>query len=122
MSLKMRLRATVLLFVGVSAVGIEPAWATYQCDGLLQSVALNPNGLLTVNSADGGLNAAYVCQIGSTYNGVSSDACKAIYAMLMQAWAMGKVVSWNYSDSYTCSTRPSWTMLTGWYYGPFVTN
>ena len=108
--------------IGVLAcLFVSPAFA-YDCQGGVGEVALNPDGVLTVWSSGGGLNWAYVCNVNVASNGVAPDTCKSIYAMLLSAQIAGKQVRWSYSDSLSCSTRPSWTWHTGWYYGPVIIN
>lgn len=98
----------------------SPAFAYYTCGGMIDLVALNPSGIVTVTSSAAGVNAAYICSIGSTYDGVSPEVCKAIFAQLVAAQATGSTVVWYYNDALTCTTHPSWVPLTGWYYGPQV--
>jgi hypothetical protein len=97
-----------------------PAWATYVCQGTIDSVALNASGVLTVTSTGAGFNSGYICQIGATRNGVGPEQCKAIYTLLLVARSTGQQVQWYYNDALTCSTHPSWADLTGWYYGPLL--
>jgi hypothetical protein len=85
-------------------------------------VALNPSGALTVTSIASGLNTFYVCQIGSTINGVGPEVCKAIYAQMLAAKTSGQTVQWYFSDALSCTTHPTWDWLTGWYYGPSLAN
>lgn len=114
----MRVRAALM---AACLIG-SPVFA-YQCQGTIVEVSLNPSGVLTVHSPAGGLNWAYVCQMGVTYNnGVGNEACKAIYASLLAAQMSGKQVMWHYNDALSCSTRPSWAVHSGWYYGPTVLN
>ena len=98
----------------------SPSYGNYSCAGTIDSLALNPSGLVTLSSYSAGVTSAYICSIGSTYNGVTADVCKAIFAQLVAAQATGSTVSWYYSDTLTCTTHPAWEMLTGWYYGPQV--
>lgn len=104
----------------VSAV--SPALANYSCSGVIEQLALNPSGVVTVFSSGAGLSAAYVCQIGVTINGVGPEACKAIYSMLDTAVVTQQQVSWYFTDALTCAApgHPAWTWLTGWYYGPVL--
>ena len=93
------------------------AWA-YGCEGTIDSVNLNPNGLVTVVSTPSGLGTFYVCQIGTTANGVGPDTCKAILSFLIAAKASGATVGWQFNDGAACTGRQQWSWLTGWYYGP----
>lgn len=92
------------------------AQSTYSCSGTVTSVALAPSGLLTVSI--GALTNVYLCEIGNSYNGVSADVCSAIYAHLLSARTTGSQELFNFNDTLTCTTHPTWAALTGWYYGP----
>lgn len=102
----------VFLALAIPAV----ASANYSCSGTVDSLALNPSGVLTVSI--GSLQNVYLCQIGTTRNGVPSDVCKAIFAHLLSAKTTGKLVQLQFNDGLTCSTHASWSDLAGWYYGP----
>ena len=107
--------AIVLLFCST------PAWANYACLGTIDAVALNPGGIVTVTSNSSGPGVFYVCNIGSTANGVAPEQCKAIYASLLAARMSAQNVAWTFNDALTCTTHPTWSWLTGWYYGPELT-
>jgi hypothetical protein len=94
------------------------AYANYFCAGPVLSVALSTGGIVTVNAPGAGLNSAYLCQIGTTANGIGPEVCNAIYGTLLSAHATSANVTFAYSDALTCTTHPAWTWLTGWYYGP----
>jgi hypothetical protein len=49
----------------------------------------------------------------------SADQCKAILSAVLAPNA-GQSVQWDFNDSLTCFTHPSWSWLTGWYSGPNV--
>lgn len=105
----------------VMAFGMIPyAFANYFCIGPLDDVNVSPSGVVVVTSRASGLLAVYLCQIGNTTNGVGPDQCKAILSALLAANATGQSVEWAFDDSLTCSTHPSWSWLTGWYFGPDV--
>ena len=93
------------------------AQATYQCTGTVTDLAISP-GTGTVAATVGTLSWVYLCQIGATYNGVSSDVCKAIYSHLLSAKSTGKQEMFWFNDTLTCTTHPAWANLTGWYFGP----
>jgi hypothetical protein len=100
------------------AFSASVAHANYFCTGVVAALDISPSGLVVVDSPDAGLRSFYVCQIGATNNGVVSDVCKTIVAVLLTSKTTGQPVDWGFSDSLTCSTHPSWAYLTGWYYGP----
>jgi len=113
----MRCRILAALFSIATAIGASTAWA-YSCQGTLDSINLNPGGVITVGSVQSGLGTFYVCQIGATTNGVGPDVCNSILASLIAAKESGEQVQWQFNDSLTCTTHPQWAWLTGWYYGP----
>jgi len=90
--------------------------ATYACTGTVATLALNPLGLVVTNV--GSLSYVYLCNVTTTYNGVTAEACKAIYAHLLAAKLSAQTVAFFFDDSLTCTTHPVWANLTGWYYGP----
>lgn len=90
--------------------------ANYVCSGTVGNVALNQQGVLTITV--GSLQNVYLCQIGATRNGISSEICKAMFAQLLSAKATGALVQFTFNDALNC-TR-SWTELTGWYFGPDI--
>lgn len=92
------------------------AQSIYSCSGTVTSLGLAPSGLLTVTV--GTLANVYLCEIGNTYNGVGADVCSAIYAHLLSARTTGSLELFNFNDTLTCTTHPSWAPLTGWYFGP----
>ena len=112
-----KLLTTVLR--AASIMGASAASA-YGCTGTLDSVSLNPSGVITVSSTASQLRVFYVCQIGATENGVDPNTCKAILASLIAAKEAGEQVQWQFNDSLSCQTHPRWTWLTGWYYGPVL--
>jgi len=93
-------------------------WANYSCTGPVDWVALNQAGIVTVSSTASGLGVFYVCQIGATTNNIGPAVCNAMFAQLTAARATGNPVQWSFDDSLTCTTHPTWTWLSGWYYGP----
>jgi hypothetical protein len=111
-----RLAAIALI---LSSVAAAPCWASYSCSGTISSVSLSPTGLVVVSSS-AGFSSVEVCTVGSSSNGVTSDVCKAIVALLISAKINSSTVVWTFTDSLTCSTHPAWNWLTGWSNGPMV--
>ena len=93
------------------------AQATYTCSGPVTGVAINPGGFVVPGSM-GGFNWVYVCQLGTNYNGVTPEACKAIYATLLIAQMSGKHVMLWFDDGGNCASHSAWAPLQGWYFGP----
>lgn len=108
----------------------QGAWANYFCSGTITDVSLTPSGSVFFNSDSNlGLQWQAVCTLGTTQNGVSPDACKAIYATLLTAKTSGKTVEFGFSDALSCTGHPAWTLLAtgsynsgGWYWGPVLSN
>jgi len=115
------MKRLILSFVAMSSLAVSSvAFATYTCTGPATTVRLNPGGTLAFSSA-GTLTSVYICKIGETYNGVGSEQCKAILALLLSAQAQQKNVIWSFSDGLTCTTHPMSSNLTGWFSGPDLT-
>jgi hypothetical protein len=90
--------------------------ASYSCLGTVSTLGLNPSGLVVASV--GSLSFAYLCNVTATYNGVTAEVCKAIYAQLLAAKLNAQTVAFFFSDGLTCATHPAWADLTGWFYGP----
>jgi ribose/xylose/arabinose/galactoside ABC-type transport system permease subunit len=118
MDRKMRLRCILVLRLTVALFVSQSALANYTCTGSVDQVNVSPNGVVVLVSASMGLTSVYLCQIGTTTNGVDTDPCKSILAVLLTAHAIGGQIDLSFSDSLTCTTHPAWAWLTGWYYGP----
>lgn len=96
------------------------AFASYTCTGPVQGVEIAPDGQVNAQTLAGTINWTYLCSVETTENNVAPDACKAIYATLLAAQLSGQPVTLWFNDSLTCTTHPTWTWLTGWYFGPAV--
>jgi hypothetical protein len=118
MNRKMRLRSFIVLQLIAALLASEFAFATYSCTGSVDQVSVSPTGVVTLTSSTIGLTDVYLCQIGTTTNGVDTEPCKSIFALLLSAHATGAQIDLSFSDSLTCSTHPAWAWLTGWYFGP----
>jgi hypothetical protein len=121
----MALRKTLKYVLSLLAcMFVTPAWATYSCIGTIQRVGLSPGTAIVVLSTTSGLSDIYLCSIEtatSSANGtVTPEQCKTFLAMLLSAQASGAAVNLMFNDGLTCSTHPSWSWLTGWYYGPVI--
>jgi len=114
-------RDLVLKFIAIiCAISVTTiAHANYFCEGKVHHVAVGPGGQVTVH-ADPGFHWDYLCSVTTATNGVSVDACKAIFSALLTAQATDKTVQWAFNDSLSCTTHPDWQYLTGWYWGPVV--
>ena len=97
---------------------IQPRFAqAYTCSGPVTGLTTSPVGLVVAESM-GGVSWAYVCQLGTNYNGVTPEACKAIHATLLTAQLTGKQVTLWFTDGGNCASHQAWTPLQGWYFGP----
>jgi hypothetical protein len=100
------------------------ASADYHCDGAVKYLTLSPeDGTVTVSI--GTLDSVYLCRIGSTFNGVTAEICKAVHAQLLAATIAGRDVRINRRDSGSCTAATpccttSWGILTNWYGGPLI--
>jgi hypothetical protein len=120
MNRQIQLRCVVVLYLMAALLASESAFANYSCTGSVDQVNVSPTGVVVLVSATMGLTSVYLCQIGTTTNGVDSDPCKSILAVLLTAHTTGAQIDLSFSDSLTCSTHPAWAWLTGWYFGPNI--
>lgn len=96
------------------------AGSTYICEGKVSGVSINPrNGGLLVQKI-GPLSWVYLCSVEKKYNGVTPEACKHIYSLLLTAQVSGKQATLWFNDGLDCSkqSHKPWRTLTGWYFGP----
>ncbi len=112
--------------IAVAALTMPSAWASYFCNGVIDSVGVNPDGTVQIDSSSAGLRYAKVCTLsGPMDNGIysiSADVCKGILATVLRAQATGATVQWGFMDNITCSQHVAWQPLTGLYYGPIILN
>ena len=89
------------------------------CQGTINYVGVGPDGTVSM-LAVGSIapDAVYVCRIGTTSNGVTSDACKGVLSTLLTAKASGHSVRWAFNDEVPCGQRATWQYLQNWYWGP----
>jgi hypothetical protein len=117
------IRHSICALAAVFAVS-TPAWANYSCQGTVDSLTVSPGTGVLILSTSSGLGAVYLCQLEGTYNSangtVTPEQCKAFLAVLLSAQASRQQVQFSFNDALTCTTHPTWTWLTGWYYGPAV--
>lgn len=96
----------------------------YTCTGTIDWVMVEPDGVVSASSASSGLGAFDVCNVTTVDDGVSTDTCKSILAVLTAAHVAGSQVTWGFNDSLTCNRSPNWYWLnispSVWYYGPQV--
>lgn len=92
------------------------ASADYYCTGTVANLAIAPTGAVTTTIGE--IKNVTLCAIGSTFNNVNSEACKAVHAQLLAATLANRQVRIYFNDNLTCQTHPSWKVLTGWYFGP----
>jgi hypothetical protein len=118
-----RLRGLAL--AGILGASSASAMATnYECGGPVNGVTVDHNGVVVAESA-GGQHYGYFCQLGTTSNNVSSDACKGILAVLLTAQSTDKQINIWYNDANDCAwhaSNGSWAWLSTWYFGPMVAN
>jgi hypothetical protein len=102
------------------ALSSAPAFAVhYACSGPVNGVTVSPSGVVSAAAA-GGQSWGHFCQLGTTTNNVSPEACKGILAILLAAQASGKTVTLWYDDALACSTHASWVWLDTVYWGPTI--
>jgi hypothetical protein len=104
----------------------QSAWANYACTGTTTSVTIDQYSNVNMSNSSG-LEFVTLCNVANPENGVSVEACKAMYAMLVTSKVSGAQVTLWFSDGLSCSTHTAWVTLpsgsyggspAGWYWGP----
>lgn len=116
----MNKKCLMFLSILISLFATE-AEANYTCVGTVTGLSVGATTGYVIPAKIAGIAYPLLCSINTSINGVSTDMCKNVYAMLLTAQVMKKnVVLWFNDDASggTCATHGSWTILTGWYYGP----
>ena len=109
----------VLVFVAI--VFYASNVIAYSCVGGVNGVHVDESGYISASSV-AGMSWVYFCSVSETYNGVTPQTCKVIYASLLSAQLANKNVRLWFYDTGNCSTHPAWQQLTGWYWGPSIEN
>jgi len=108
-------------FLFLISFSLSPnVYATYSCSGVVKGVTIAPTGQVFAESI-GSISWPRMCSVSETFNGVSPEACRAVFSTLLTAQATGKEVSLSFDDDAgggTCTSHPAWGALTGWYFGP----
>ena len=120
------LKRAILAMIVIGLPLPSMAFDSYFCTGTIDSVGVNPDGTVQIDSSAAGLRYAKLCSLNATVNtGVNQippDTCKGVLATVLRAQATGATVQWGFLDASTCSGHTAWVQLTGWYYGPIVLN
>lgn len=102
----------------------QNALATYVCKGEVKGLAIDPKNGAVLAETIATLTWPKLCSVKQDMNGVSVDVCKTIYSTLLSAQLTGKSVMLWFDDEKDCSlaSHPAWQELTGWYFGPMLTD
>lgn len=94
--------------------------ATYTCSGKIKGIAINPKSGLVQAEKIGPLAWPALCSVESEVGGVSVESCKVIFSTLLTAQMADKTVTLWFNDDKDCSqaSHAPWTLLSGWYFGP----
>jgi hypothetical protein len=104
----------------------QSAWANYACTGSTTNVTIDQYSNVNMSNSSG-IEFVTLCNVANPENGISVEACKAMYAMLVASKLSGSQVTLWFSDGLSCTTHPAWQMLPsgsygasppGWYWGP----
>ena len=100
------------------------ASAAYICSGKVQGVAINPKSGLVQAERLGPLVWPAFCSVDTETSGISVESCKVIYSTLLTAQMANKTVTLWFNDDKDCSvdSHAPWTRLTGWYFGPKISD
>lgn len=83
----------------------------YSCVGSIDYISQHHAGAVHVTSQEmfGDSNARKLCELNADYNGVPAEVCKAWFSKLLAAKATSSDLSFQYRDSQSCSTQPSYS-------------
>jgi hypothetical protein len=118
------MKALTLVSLFLAGIATAQANTTYTCTGNVKGVSINPkNGDLLAESI-GPLVWPKLCNLETELSGVSPETCKVIYSTLLTAQTANKKVTLWFNDSKDCSidSHPAWKILTGWYFGPKISD
>ena len=95
----------------------KAASADIDCTGKVTSltVQLDTVGAVTI-ALEGGPNMVNICGVGSSYNNVAPEVCKAMYSTLLAAKLSNKKILMRFYGNYaSCGAIPAWTAVpVGW--------
>ena len=88
--------------------------AIYGCSGSVDSVSLGHEGRVALMSQSiyGNNTGRTLCSTVSDYQGMPPDSCKSWLSLLLSAYATRATIWIQYSDNYTCTSQPGWTLAT----------
>ncbi len=100
------------------------ASAAYICSGKVQGVAIHPKNGWVQAERIGPLVWPALCSVNTETSGVSVEACKAIFSTLLTAQMANKTITLWFNDGNDCSvdSHKPWALLTGWYFGPKISD
>src|SRR5690348_17704629 len=103
------MKKALALAVAVSLVS-QSAWANYSCTGNTTNVTIDQYSNVNMSNSSG-LSYIGLCNVANPYAGISVEACKAMYAMLLGSKLSGAQVTYWFSDGLSCTTHAAWEML-----------
>lgn len=107
-------------FIVIALFMSSNAFAGFACTGNISGVTLTPGGAVLVSTL---MNWRYqnICNLTSPTNNTTTEACQAIYAMLLTAQTTGKKISmWFNAGDCSKESQADWSTLENWYYGPML--
>ena len=113
------------ILIGLAfTIASNSSYATYQCDGKVDGLTIEPKTGIVFAQHVGGFEWPKLCSVTTVFNGIPVESCKIVYSTLLAAQTTNKDVRLWFNDDKDCSTasHPSWTALTGWYFGPSIRN
>lgn len=93
------------------------ASANFGCTGAVNYLGMEGNGNVFVSLNDG-IHIHAICSVNDQGAfGVTTSACKSMYATLLLAKSTNRNVQIYYSDmTFTCSTLPNWGRMPSTYF------
>ncbi|MFN3014561.1 hypothetical protein ACK1CN_01355 [Vibrio coralliilyticus] len=94
------------------------ALAAYTCSGYVKGVSIEAKTGDVIVEQIGPLKWPRMCKVDNEHDGISADACKAVYSTLLAAQTSKKQVTLWFNDSKSCTEQVEWQWIPGWYFGP----
>lgn len=113
------------VFIGLTlAAASTSSLANYVCTGAVSGVGIDPKSGAVLVERIGTLEWPRLCSVETETNGTSVEACKVIYSTLLTAQTAKKNVRLWFNDDKDCTkqSHTPWENLTGWYFGPVLTD
>jgi hypothetical protein len=110
------MKKVILTTLVLSTSFLSPidAWANHACSGKVISVDIHAPGYVLTH-IEGSGQGNRVCSLSEAYGEISTEACNAMYSLLLSAKATDKPIKmWFNNDSDVSCNKGQWKFLADW--------